>query len=119
VDKTNYRCRKCRHEWQKAGEYRPYRGGEQGTSAAAAFTSIWARIKQHAGEEFWTKTGRPFSYDFTPGAVLLRNTERALPKSDFEKAYNRLPVSGPGELRDLQGPSYIYALLYDARISVR
>ena len=25
VDKTVFRCRKCRHEWSSAGEYRPYR----------------------------------------------------------------------------------------------
>jgi predicted RNA-binding Zn-ribbon protein involved in translation (DUF1610 family) len=24
VDKTLYRCRKCRSEWQVAGQYRPY-----------------------------------------------------------------------------------------------
>jgi predicted RNA-binding Zn-ribbon protein involved in translation (DUF1610 family) len=28
VDKTVFRCRKCRNEWTVAGEFRPYRPGE-------------------------------------------------------------------------------------------
>ena len=80
VEKTNYRCRKCRHEWQKAGEYRPYRAGDTvlETAGSTVIATIWARVKRHAGEEFLTKTGKSFSYDFTPRAVMLRNTNRAV-----------------------------------------
>ena len=27
VDKTHYRCLKCRHEWTSAGTYKPYPDG--------------------------------------------------------------------------------------------
>ena len=120
VEKTNYRCRKCRNEWQKAGEYRRVPGWAttwSGTAGSTAFTTIWARVKQHAGEEFLTKTGKSFSYDFTTGAVTVTEHRiEQLPKSHFEEAFRRMPVSGPGELQDLQGPSYIYSLLTDSRI---
>jgi ribosomal protein L37AE/L43A len=121
VEKTIYKCRKCRHEWEKPGEYRPYvaRGVDDKAQQTGiqAFEVVWQRIKQYAGAEFITKTGKVFSYDFTPGAVVLRNTNRALPRGDFEKALARMPVAGPGDLHDLQGASYLYGILTDRRIT--
>jgi uncharacterized protein (DUF2235 family) len=54
--------------------------------------------------------------DLTGTALRLRNTNRLLPRSQVEKAYARLPVSRPGDVQDLQGPSYLYAILTDPRV---
>ena len=115
MDKTAYRCRKCRNEWSKAGEYRPY--VEPATPAGA--DAVWRRIHNHAGHEFFTKSGQRFSYEATQRAIDLDNTNKMIPRSDFDKALERMPVAGPGELRDLQGPSYIFGILTDPRISPR
>jgi hypothetical protein len=83
---------------------------------------IWGRIKDHGGEEFRTVRGEPFSYDVHGNIVVPRPqrgtpTARQLPKSDFEKAWARKPLSGPSQIKDLQGSSYIYGILTDPRIS--
>ena len=81
------------------------------------FDSTWARITRWAGAEFHTKTGRPFSYDIAGNALALRNTNRTLPRSHLERALNRAPLTGPRQLQDLQGPSYLFAILTDPRVS--
>jgi hypothetical protein len=81
------------------------------------FEPIWQRIRGLRGETFYTKTGKPFSYDVSGDAVLLRNTNRMLGRSQFAEAFARMPVTGPGQLQDLQGPSYVYAILTDRRVS--
>ena len=83
---------------------------------------IWVRIKGHGGEEFRTVRGEPFSYDVHGNIVVPRPqkgkpTARQLPKSDFEKALARKPLTGPSQIKDLQGSSYIYGILTDPRIS--
>lgn len=81
------------------------------------FSAIWDRICAHQNEPFSQKRGGEFSYGVSGNTVIPDRTNRSLPKSDFEKAYARMPVSGPGKLQDLQGPSYLFAILTDPRIS--
>jgi len=83
---------------------------------------LWERIEAHRGEEFRTVRDEPFSYDVQGNIVVPRPqkgkpTARQLPRSDFEKAWARRPLSGPAQIKDLQGPSYIYGILTDPRIS--
>jgi hypothetical protein len=83
---------------------------------------VWGRIEAHRGEEFRTVRGESFSYDVHGNIVVPRPqkgkaTARQLPRSDFEKAWARRPLSGPRQIEDLQGPSYIYGILTDPRIS--
>lgn len=80
------------------------------------FTSVWARIEANAGQPFRLKTGKEFTYTVSGGCVHPP-TNRQLPRSHFEQAWNRLPVVGPGQLQDLQGPSYLYAIVTDPRIA--
>ncbi|WP_017581291.1 hypothetical protein [Nocardiopsis valliformis] len=82
----------------------------------AAFETVWRSIEAHAGQVFHTKRGIPFSYAVRYGQVHLDNTNRILPRTDFVKAHGLMPLSGPGELPGLQGPSYIFGILTDRRI---
>jgi len=77
---------------------------------------VWASINANAGQEFHLKQGKPFSYHVYGGAVVPSTVNRALPRGDFAKALERQPLTGPGALQDLQGPSYIWAILTDIRI---
>ena len=81
------------------------------------FTPIWDRIAAHAGSEFRQKTGRQFTYSLTGNAITPSTTNRVLARTQFEKAYERSPLRGPGQLQDLQGPSYLFAILTDPRVA--
>jgi hypothetical protein len=81
------------------------------------FGEIWGRIEHCQGEVFYQKRGKGFTYIVQSGCVVPNTTTRLLPKSHFEKAVNRMPLAGPGGIQDLQGPSYLFAILTDPRIS--
>ncbi len=83
---------------------------------ATDITTIWARVEAHAGECFHQKRGDDFRYEVHGGCVIPDRTNRFLPRCEFEKALQQVPLDGPGEIRHLQGPSYIYAVLMDRRI---
>jgi hypothetical protein len=39
-----------------------------------SFESLWERIEMHAGEQFRTKTGLPFTYQVRGGSVIPDRT---------------------------------------------
>jgi hypothetical protein len=85
------------------------------------FSKVWRRIRDHVGRPFRTKRGLPFTYQFAGEETLRpitrgRPVNRVLPKGEFEKAWMRLSGSGPGELQDVQGSSYVFGILADKRI---
>ena len=77
---------------------------------------VWRRIEQHAGEEFRQIRGRTFSYQIVSGAVRPSTTNRTIPRSDFAKALELVPLATTVPVQHFQGPSYIYAILMDPRI---
>lgn len=81
------------------------------------FDQVWDRVTRNAGGVFRQKTGKQFTYTSTSNAVVPSTTNRVLARSQFEQAYNRAPLAGPGQLQDLQGPSYLWAILTDDRIA--
>lgn len=84
--------------------------------ATVDFEAVWDRICACAGQDFRQVRGKVFQYAVVGGAVVPTTTNRHLPKAQFAKAVERFPVSGPGALSDLQGPSYLYAILTDSRV---
>ncbi len=84
------------------------------------FQGLWQAIAAHAGEGFVTVRRLPFRYTVAGDSVSIERDGRAinriLGQNEFRKAWKRWPVSGPGELQDLQGPSYIFAILNDPRV---
>lgn len=80
------------------------------------FDVVWTRIEANQGQDFRQKRGGKFTYVVESGCVVPDRTNRLLPRSHFEQAFERTPLSGPGQLQDLQGPSYLYAILSDPRI---
>ena len=77
---------------------------------------VWHRIEQHAGSDFQTVTGISFSYSTRPRTIKLTNTNRSISRTQVDRALKRWPVAGPGQLGDLQGPAYLYAILADGRV---
>jgi hypothetical protein len=81
------------------------------------FAEVWQRITDLQGQTFHQKTGRSFTYTVTYGSVVPSTANRQLARSQFARAYERGPLRGPGQLQDLQGPSYLYAILTDPRVA--
>lgn len=82
-----------------------------------SFEKYWSNILVHEGENFKTIFDLDFSYKIDKTILIPSRTEYNISKSDFHKAFDRLPLKGPGEISDLvRGPSYIWAILNDQRI---
>jgi hypothetical protein len=82
----------------------------------ASFTEVWNRIERHAGETFHQMRGGEFTYVIRSGSLVPDRTNRQIPRSNFEKAFESVPLRDTTPLQSLQGPSYIFAVLMDARI---
>lgn len=44
---------------------------------------VWERIQRHAGQEFHTITGRPFTYEVPGNYLRVDRTDRNLSRSNF------------------------------------
>lgn len=84
----------------------------------ASFEQIWRRIVAHEGETFHTKTGLEFTYEIKGKAFYPSRTNYRISRADFRAAYQIVPIDGPGKITWIvRGPSYIWAVLHDQRIS--
>ena len=83
----------------------------------AGFDEVWQRIVALRGETFYQKRGQPFTYSISGNSVRPSTTNRQLPRAHFARAFERAPLDGPGQLQDLQGPTYLFAILTDARVA--
>lgn len=86
----------------------------------ATINTVWDRIRRHAGSEFRTVNGLPFTYE-VPGQYLRvtrdgQEINRSLSRTNFERALEVMPAVGPGALQGRQGPSYTWAILMAPRI---
>lgn len=77
---------------------------------------IWHRIDAHAGEDFRLIGGTTFQYQVFAGYLRPVGRVRHLSKTNFGKALDRVPFENTSSVSDLQGPSYVYAILMDSRI---
>ena len=83
-----------------------------------SFAEIWKRIVGCEGEEFRTVTSLSFTYEINGNSLFPSRTEYNLPKTEFAKAYELVPINNPNIISKLvRGPSYIWAILHDERIS--
>ena len=78
---------------------------------------VWGRIKLLEGKGFHTKTGKPFTFEIAGDVFQPSRTTYNVSKADFGKALELVPFDGPGMVNDMvRGPSYIWAVLHDARV---
>ena len=78
--------------------------------------AVWVRIQRHAGAQFLTKTGLPFTYEVPGNYLRVNRANRSLSKTNFAKALDAMPAHGPGAIKDRQGSAYTWAILMDPRI---
>lgn len=83
---------------------------------ARTIDEIWRRIERHAGEDFTLTMGDVFQYEVPGNYLRPLGRVRHLSKTNFSKALDRLPFENTRSVSDLQGPSYVFAILMDRRI---
>jgi hypothetical protein len=77
---------------------------------------VWSRIRAHEGEDFALVRGDVFRYEMFDNYLRPVDRVRHLSRSNFAKALPRLPLQNTTDVSDLQGPSYVFAILMDKRI---
>jgi hypothetical protein len=83
----------------------------------AAIDIVWHRIVDYSGEVFHQKHGKSFVYSVSGDTVYLDTLDQDLSRSHIAEAFARMPLTGPHEIADLGGATYIYAILTDRRIA--
>jgi len=83
--------------------------------------SVWNRLLRYQGKEFFTITGRSFTFTLEDdrGVWFYRNGHRILNlilREEIARAAARCPASKPSELGVRLGSSYLFGLLMDDRI---
>ena len=82
-----------------------------------SFNIVWDRIVKHQGEIFFTITHLPFSYTIKDDGLYPNRTDFRLSKGNFAKAYNIIPIKGPGVINNtVMGPSYVWGIFNDNRV---
>jgi len=82
------------------------------------FKCIWCKITEHQGQLFYTKKGLPFKYSVKGNSLKTTRTEFNLSKKDFETVWQKMPIKRLTDIQNIvRGPSYIYAILTDARVN--
>ena len=81
------------------------------------FEDVWKQLIEHSGQTFYLKGGDPFTYAVMGNLLYPSRTDYHISKNDVQKAFELIPIEGPGRLRDIvRGPSYVWAILTDKRI---
>ncbi len=82
------------------------------------FNILWRKISSFEGEDFKTWREMLFTYRIEGDVMRTSRTKFNLSKSDFQIAYEMVPIKDPSELKGkVRGASYIWAILNDPRIS--
>ena len=85
--------------------------------ASGSIIADWSRIKKHEGDTFKTITGLEFSYSIDGDSIIPSRTDWKIPRSHVLKLLDRVPLKDTTEIQDVMGPSYLWGILNDERIS--
>lgn len=81
------------------------------------FEGVWENIIYNAGQIFLTKNNIEFKYVVKGNAIITDRTNYPLSKNNFKKAYDLLPLCGPGKINNIvRGRAYVWAILNDKKI---
>lgn len=85
-----------------------------------SFDEVWSRIERFAGQDFKTATGLSFTYRVSGDFIRVtrdgREINRSLPRTNFRRAAESMPVARPSDIKERQGSAYTWAILMDRRI---
>ncbi len=85
--------------------------------ARLTFPQVWQKIGGLEGETFQTANGRPFTYRFGKTYVVVEPGSTSIPRTFFEKIFQRLGQGTAETAPALQGQTFILRILTDPRIN--
>ena len=79
---------------------------------------VWANIRRHEGETFYTITHIEYTYVVKDNYILINNdSRRKITKINFAKALKiQNPTCSKIGNAGIWGPSYVYGIITDSRI---
>lgn len=77
---------------------------------------VWEKILSNEGGIFRQIRGGEFTYSAKGNLLFLDRTNRSITKNTVKEALKHVPLKNTVPLQNLQAPSYLYAILTDARI---
>ena len=80
------------------------------------FEQVWNNIKKYQGERFETITGLNYIYKIEYDRVIVSRTYYPLTKANFKQAFDHKVINCPSDIKEVRGPSYVFAILTDKRI---
>lgn len=90
------------------------------TNEESVADTIWSRIDNHQGEQFYTVKGLPFTFAVEGSGIWFfrdgRRVNRKLSRKQVNVAISRCPLRKTTEINDLIDYPYLFAVLNDARI---
>ncbi|MBI3697913.1 MAG: hypothetical protein HY238_24155 [Acidobacteria bacterium] len=81
-----------------------------------AFDLVWQKVAQLEGAEFRSAKGVGFTYRYGRTYVVVSAGHQSVPKTFFEKIFQRLKNGTVDSSPVLQGQTYILAILTDLRV---
>jgi len=82
----------------------------------AVFALVWQKIAALEGAEFRSANGVPFTYTFHKTYVVSSAGRQSIPRTYFEKVFERLRQGAAEGAPALQGQSFILGILRDPRV---
>ena len=83
-----------------------------------AFDSVWQKVAQLEGAGFRTSKGAEFTYRFGKTYVVVSAGQQSIPKTFFEKIFQRLKEGTAESAPALQGQVYVLGILRDPRMQL-
>ena len=85
--------------------------------ADAAFQQVWQRIEALQGAVFRTTRGAEFTYRFCKTYVVVSSGSLSVPRTFFQKMFERRRDGTVETSPSLQGQTYMLAILADPRVA--
>ena len=81
-----------------------------------AFESVWQKVAALEGEPFRSSKGVEFTYRFGRTYVVVSAGSQSIPRTFFEKIFQRLGDGAVETSPALQGQTFILGILEDPRV---
>ena len=94
-----------------SGSVRKAATSGQRTTRDSSFEALWGRIVLGAGKEISTKRGKGFTYKVEAGYLTVRESGTRVPQSQFRKALDQWPATGPSTMRGIYASTVVWAVM--------
>ena len=81
-----------------------------------AFDLVWQKVAELEGTPFLSSRGAGFTYRFHKTYIVVSAGNQSVPRTFFEKIFQRLAEGTVESSPALQGQSFILAILADDRV---